>query len=179
MSSTRSRRTFLAGAGGSLAVTIAGCLGRTAEADCEERLHDGETASEEQFLQEGERPESEGAEEFLTTVAEVTGGRTGFDGRDDTWRIRFSEMVDIWIIKYFGEVGESNDRFQEEITALAIAFTKHRPAGVSLAATASQECMSGTWHVCTEIATAYERGELNRETFIERVQATAETVNNC
>jgi hypothetical protein len=173
------RRSFLAGAGGSLAATLAGCLEERAEADCEERLQDDDTTSEEQFLQEGERPESEGAEEFLATVAEVTGGRTGFDGRDDTWRIRFSETEGLWTIEYFGAVGGNEDRFHEEIAALAIAFATHRPAGVSLKATANHECSTGTWHVCAETAAAYERGDIDRETFAERVQRTAETMNNC
>lgn len=173
------RRTYLAEAGGSLVVTLAGCLGETGQADCEERLQDDEAASEPQFLEEGERPESEGAEGFLTTVAEVTGGRTGFDGRNDTWRIRFSETGDIWRIKYSGAVGGSEDRFHEEITALAVAFATHRPAGVSLKATANHECTTGTWHVCAETVAAYDRGGINRETFVERVQGTAETVNNC
>lgn len=179
------RRTFLAGTGASLAATLAGCPGEPAEtdvtdteADCPERLQEGDAGSDE-FLPEGQRPESDGAEEFLATVAEVTGGRTGFEGRDDTWRIRFRETDDIWTIAYFGEVGGSRERFREEIAALAIAFARHRPPGVSLKARASHECTTGTWHVCAETVAAYEREELDRETFIERVQETIEIMNNC
>ncbi|MEF8757508.1 MAG: hypothetical protein V5A33_04655 [Halobacteriales archaeon] len=174
------RRGFLAGAGASLAAALAGCLGEgTGEVDCSESLQDDAADSEEQFLQEGHQPESDDAEEFLATVAEVTGGRTGFEGRNDTWRIGFGETDEVWTIRYSGNVGGSNDRFREEIVALATAFAAHRPDGVSLKATANHECTTGTWHVCADTAAAYERGELDRETFVERVQGTVETINNC
>lgn len=175
------RRAFIVGAATSSIATLAGCLGgtETAEEDCPECRPDADTDSEAQFLEEGQRPESDGAEEFLTTVAEVTGGRTGFQGRDDTWRIRFGETSETWTIEYHGEVAGSKDRFREEIAALATAFATHRPDGVSLNATALHECTTGTWHVSAETAAAYERGDIDRETFIERVQATVKTENNC
>lgn len=175
------RRTCLVQAGTSLVATLAGCLGEpeTSEEDCPECGSSEDTDSEAQFLEEGQRPESEGAEAFLTTVAEVTGGRTGFEGRDDTWRVRFSETDETWTIEYYGAVAGSDDRFREEIAALATAFATHRPDGVSLNATAIHECTTGTWHVRAETAAAYERGDIGRETFIDRVQATAETENDC
>lgn len=173
------RRGFLAGIGGTLMATIAGCFGGTAAADCEQNLQTEAADAEDRFLDEGETPESDGAVEFLTTVAEVTGGRTGFDGDEDTWRIRFGETDALWMIEYYGDVASGNDRFREEIAALATAFASHRPDGVSLKATAIHECTTATWHVCADTAEAYEQGDLDRETFVERVHETAESENNC
>lgn len=173
------RRAVLAGVWSSLAATLAGCLGAPSAADCRESLQTDDDDPEERFLEDGEPPESAGAREFLRTVAELTGGRTGFGGRNDTWRVRFSEAGDTWEISYRGTPHAGDDRFRAEIGGLATAFAANRPDGVSLQATSIHECTTGRWHVCAETAAAYERGELGRRRFVDRVHARAEVVNNC
>jgi len=171
------RRGFLAGAGLSLAALLAGC---TEDDEASQESPENGDDTEKEFLEEGETPESPGAEAFLETVAEVTGGRTGFSRADDTWRIRFSEAGDTWTIEYYGEVVGSDEEFREEIAALATAFVSHRPDGVSLEATSAHvECTVGKWWVSAETAAAYDRGELDRETFIDTVYESVETENNC
>ncbi len=183
------RRTFLAGAGASLATTLAGCLGvtpgeetpgeGTPGGECRESTLNHDSESEERFLEEGASPESPGAREFLATVEEETDGLTRFRGDGDTWRIGFSEEGDTWEIKYRGTPHAGEDRFREEIAELSTAFASNRPAGVSLAATSLHECTTGTWRVCADTAGAYERGELDRKTFVDRVHGNAEVVNDC
>lgn len=173
------RRAVLAGVGASLPAAFVGCLGAPSAADCRESLQTDDDDPEERFLDDGESPESDGAREFLTTVAEVTGGRTGFEGTDDTWRIRFSEAGDTWEISYRGTPHAGDEQFRAEIGTLAVAFAANRPDGVSLEATSIHECTTGRWHVRAETAAAYERGELGRRRFVDRVHARAEVVNNC
>lgn len=168
------RRGYLTGVGASLVAMLSGCT----ETEGESRSRPQNGDSEEQFLEEGETPESPGAREFLATVAEVTGGRTGFHGRDDTWRIRFSEDGDIWKIKYYGTT-LSGEPFREEIAELSIAFTSHRPDSISLEAVVLHECMTGSWEVSADTAAAYELEELDRKAFVDRVYGTVETENNC
>jgi len=131
------------------------------------------------YLKEDETPESAGAREFLGVVAEETDGLARFKGDGDTWRVGFSEGDETWEIKYRGNPHSGDDRFREEIAELSTAFASHRPDGVSLEATSLHECTTGTWQVRADLAAAYERGELDRTAFVDRVQETAETVNNC
>ena len=178
------RRLFLAGAGASLVATLAGCLGgtsgeNTSGRECRESTLNHDNNSEERFLEEGATPGSTGAREFLATVEEETDGLTRFRGDGDTWRIGFSEEGNTWEIKYRGTPHGGEDRFREEIAKLSPAFASNRPDGVSLAATSLHECTTGTWHVCADPAGAYERGELDRETFVDRIHENAEVVNNC
>ena len=169
------RRAFLAGAGLSLAAVFSGCSGDDEASRNSPANDDGEEAA---FLKEGETPESDGAREFLVTVAEVTGGRTGFRGNDDAPRIRFAEDGDTWTVEYYGDY-LGGELFREEIEALSTAFTTNRPDGVSLEAVVLHECTTGTWEVSAGTAAAYEREELGRDAFVERVYETVEKKNNC
>jgi len=169
------RRAFLAGTGLSFAAVLTGC---TEDDEVSQDRPENDDGKEEDFLEEGETPESDGAREFLTTVAEVTGGRTGFHGNDDAPRIRFSEDGDTWTIRYYGD-SISGELFREEIGELSTAFTSHRPDGVSLKAVVLHECTTGTWEVSADTAAAYERDELDRKEFVDRVFETLEKENNC
>jgi len=169
------RRAFLAGAGLSIAAVLAGCTGGD-EASQESPENGGD--DEEEFLEEGETPESDGAREFLETVAEVTGGRTGFHGNDDAPQIRFREGEGTWKIKYYGD-STSGEPLREEIAELSTAFASNRPDSVSLEAVVLHECTTGTWEVSAGTAAAYEREELGRDAFVERVYETVEKKNNC
>lgn len=164
-------------------VLTAGCLGGGPSSSVQTATPtDVQTAtptdSGEQFLAEGETPTSLGAREFLATVAEVTGGRTGFHGEDDTWRVKFSDVGDTWQIRYYGTT-LSGEPFREELAELSTAFVEHRPDGVSLEATVLHECTTGTWEVDVDTATAYEQEELSREEFLNTVYESVETENNC
>lgn len=170
------RRDFLAGAGGSLAATLAGCFKGLSGGESPQT---GDAESTTRFLEEDETPESAGARKFLAAVDEQTNGvyRTREDG--ETERIgRFSEAGDVWIVHYYGQP-TARGLFLEEIEALAIAFVSHRPDGVSLDARSLHECTTGTWGVRAETAAAYEDGEIDRIEFVDRVQERAEIVNNC
>lgn len=169
------RRAFLAGTGLSIAVVLAGCTG--GDKASQESPENGDD-EEEEFLEEGKTPESDGAREFLETVAEVTGGRTGFHGNDDAPRIRFSEDEETWTIKYYGDY-ISGEPLREEIAELSTAFTSNRPDGVSLEAVVLHECTTGTWEVSADTAAAYEREELDRDAFTESAYETVEKKNNC
>jgi hypothetical protein len=169
------RRSFLAGTGLSFAALLAGCRGDDEVSQDSPENDDGE---EENFLEEGETPESDGAREFLSNVAEVTGGRTGFHGNDEAPRIRFSEDGDTWTIKYYGD-SISGELFREEIGELSTVFTSHRPDGVSLEAVVLHECTTGTWKVNADTAAAHVRDEVGRKEFVDRVFETLETENNC
>jgi hypothetical protein len=169
------RRTFLAGTKLPLAAVLAGC---PEDDEVSQDSPEDDDSEEEDFLEEGETPESDGAREFLITVAEVTGGRTGFHGNDDAPRIRFSEDGDTWTIKYYGD-SISGEPFREEIGELSTAFMSHRPDGVSLEAVVLHECTTGTWEVRADTAAAYERDELDRKEFVDRVFETLEKENNC
>lgn len=155
---------------------LAGCVEFEEEPEATPQTDDDEDSP---FLEEGETPESDGAEKFLETVAEVTGGRTGFNGNDDTWRIRFSEEGDTWEIRYNGTPHSGEERFREEFAELAIAFASHRPDGVSLEARSGHECTAGHWQVSADDAAAYEHGDIDRDTFVDRIEESAEIVNNC
>jgi hypothetical protein len=169
------RRAFLAGAGLSITAVLAGCTGD--DEGSQESPENGDD-EEEEFLEEGETPESDGAREFLETVAEVTGGRTGFHGNDDAPRVRFSENEETWTIRYYGD-SISGEPLREEIAEISTAFTSNRPDGVSLEAVVLHECTTGTWEVSADTAAAYEREELDRDAFIQRVYETVEKENNC
>jgi len=188
------RRGYLTGAAGCLAATLAGCLrgapggdGGTAGEDGD----DGETAGEgcaqslatvgddeKRFLAANETPESPGARELVATVEAETDGLTRFTD-DDAERIGFSEGEDVWEIRYRGAPHGGADRFREEVAVLSTAFASNRPDGVSLTAKSLHECTTGTWHVCAADAAAFDRGELDREAFVDRVQENAEVENNC
>lgn len=168
------RRVFLAGAGVPLAAILTGCTGPEKASQNRPQSDD----SEERFLEAGETPESPGAREFLAIVAEETGGRTGFHGGDDTWRIKFSEDSDTWEIRYYGTTLSGN-QFREEIAELSTAFASHRPDGVALEATVLHECTTGHWEVRAETAAAYDSEELDRDEFVARVYESVETENNC
>jgi hypothetical protein len=168
------RRTFLSSC--CLAASgLAGCVEFKEESETTPQTDDDEDSP---FIEEGETPESDGAEEFLETVAEVTGGRTGFHGKDDAPRVLFSEDGDTWTIKYYGDY-ISGEPLREEIAELSTAFTSHRPDGVSLEAVVLHECTTGAWEVSADTAAAYDRGELDREAFVDRVYESVETENNC
>jgi len=169
------RRGFLAGAGLPIVAALAGCIGGNEPS--QERPEDGD-GEEEEFLKEGETPESDGARAFLETVAEVTDGRTGFHGNDDAPRIRFSEDEERWTIKYYAD-SVSGEPFREEISELSTAFTSNRPDGISLDAVVLHECTTATWRVSADTAAAYERQELDRDAFVQRVYETVEMENNC
>lgn len=154
---------------------LAGCVEFEEESEATPQTDDDEDPP---FLEEGETPESDGAEEFLETVAEVTGGRTGFHGKDDAPRVLFSEDEATWKINYSGDY-TSGELLREQIGELATAFTSHRPDGVSLEATVRHECTTVTWKISADTATAYDRGELDREAFIDRVYESVESENNC
>lgn len=185
------RRGYLTGAVGYLAATLAGCLRGTPREDWENSEGDGETSGggcaqslatagddEGRFLEANETPESAGARELLATVEAETEGLARFtDG--DTERVGFSEGADVWALRYRGAPHAGADRFREEIAALAAAFASNRPDGVSLTATSLHECTTGTWHVCADTAAAFDRGELDREAFVDRVWEDAETENDC
>lgn len=160
------------------------CLALSGLAGCtEDEGEDGEPPQNDdslsRFLAEDETPESAGAEEFLAVVEEETDGLMRYEGDGDTRRIGFSEDGDTWEIRYDGTPHGGEDRFREEIAELATAFASHRPDGVSLEVTSLHECTTGTWRVSADLAAAYERGELDRETFVDRVLEGAEVVNNC
>lgn len=170
------RRDFLAGAGGSLAATLAGCFEGLSGGESPQT---GDEESTTQFLKEDETPESPGAREFLAAVDEKTNGmyRTREDG--ETERIgRFSEAGDVWTVHYYGQP-TGRGIFREEIEALAIAFLSHRPDGISLDARSLHECTTGKWGVRAETAAAYENGEIDRIEFVDRVQEEAEVLNSC
>lgn len=183
------RRVFLAGTGLSVAATLAGCLGETpgegtpgegtSDVECRENTLNHDDDSEERFLEEGKTPESPGAREFLAAVEEETDGLTRFRGDSETFRVGFSEEGNTWEVKYRGTPHGGGDRFREEIGELSTAFASNRPDGVSLAATSLHECTTGTWHICADTAGAYDRGELDRATFVDRIQENAEVVNDC
>ncbi|MEF8813790.1 MAG: hypothetical protein V5A55_08230 [Halovenus sp.] len=173
------RRAFLTGAGASLAAALAGCLGEASGEGCEDSLQTDEDDSMGRFLGEDETPENTGARKLLTTVEEVTDGVTRFTDANNTERIGFSEDGDTWEIRYRGTPHAGEDRFREEIAELSTTFASNRPDDVSLMARSLHECTTGTWHVCADTATAYERGQLDRKTFVDRVYGTAEVVNNC
>jgi len=86
---------------------------------------------------------------------------------------------DTWEIHYRGTPHVGEDQFRAELRELATAFASNRPDGVSLEATSIHECTTGMWHVCAETAVAYERGQLDRRRFVDRIHARAEIVNNC
>jgi hypothetical protein len=178
------RRAFLTGTGLALTAVLAGCMG---DDEVSQDSPDDEVSQDspengdgdaDEFLAEGETPESDGAREFLTTVAEVTDGRTGFHGNDDAPRIRFSEDGDTWTIKYYGD-HVSGELLREQIGELSTAFTSHRPDGVSLEALVLHECTTAVWEVSADTAAAYEREELDRKEFVDRVFETLEKKNNC
>lgn len=172
------RRDFLQGLVVASTIRIAGCGMMMTPGTPTEMRTETENDSETRFLKEGETPDGPGAREFLETVAEVTGGRTGFHGEDDTWRVRFSENGDTWQIKYYG-TALSGEPFREELADLSTAFASHRPNGMSLEATVRHECTTGTWEVSADTAAAYEREELSRKEFVNRVYESVETENNC
>lgn len=186
------RRRYLTGAVGCLAATLAGCLrgapggdggasgedGETAEEGCAQSLATVGDGSEDRFLEADETPERPGARELLATVEAETDGLTRFTD-DDTERVGFSDAGDVWELRYRGTPHAGADRFREEVAALAAAFASNRPDGVSLRATSLHECTTGTWHVCADTAAAFDRGELDRESFVDRVWDTVETENNC
>ena len=179
------RRACLTGTAGCLAAMLAGCLGGPSGADggppsegCAQRLATA-ADSDERFLGASETPESPGARELLATVEAETDGPTRFTGDDGVERIGFSDAEDIWVLRYRGTPHAGEERFREEVATLAAAFASHRPDGASLRATSLHECTTGTWHVCADAATAFERGELDREAFVDAVWDTAEIENNC
>jgi len=180
------RRGFLSGAGASLAATLAGCLGGMSEGDkgspggdCRLRLERNENDSMKRYLEKNETPDNAGARDLLATVEDETDGLAIYTGPDNTDRVGFSEAGDTWELKYRGTPHAGEDRFQEEIAELATTFASKRPDGVSLVATSLHECTTGTWHVCAGTVAAYERGELDRQKFLDRVYESAEIVNNC
>ncbi|WP_144797376.1 hypothetical protein [Halorubrum depositum] len=181
------RRGCLTGAAGCLAAALAGCLrgtpgeegddGDTADSGCAQTpatAGDGE----ERFLAANETPENPGARELLAAVEAETDGVTRFTD-DGVERVGFSEGGDVWEIRYHGALHAGEDRFRDEISALSAAFASNRPDGVSLRATSLHECTTGTWHVCAETAVAFDRGELDREAFVDEVWEAAEIENNC
>lgn len=178
------RRACLAGAAGCLAATLAGCLGGSG-ADggppndgCARSLSTA-ADSEKRFLEASETPESPAARELLTIVETETDGPTRFTDDDGVERIGFSDAGDVWVLRYRGTPHAGEERFREEVAALAAAFASHRPDGASLRATSLHECTTGTWHVCADAAAAFGRGELDREAFVDSVWDTAETESNC
>lgn len=181
----------------SLAAMLAGCVGgspgeESTDGTPGEESSDGtpeeesrgcpqtDDDPEDRFLKEGETPESAGAQEFLATVKEVADEMYRFKGSRDSYRIGFSDAGVVWEIKYIGNPHTGDDQFREEIAALATAFVSNRPDGVSLEATSAHvECTVGYWQVCADTAAAYESGDLDRATFVDRVHERAEIVNNC
>ncbi|OYR44615.1 MULTISPECIES: hypothetical protein [unclassified Halorubrum] len=186
------RRGCLSGVAGCLAATLAGCTrgapdedggtaGDGAETPGTGCAQDPATAGddEERFLAANETPESPGARELLAAVEAETDGLTRFTDDDGTERVGFDEGGDVWELRYRGAPHAGEDRFRGEISALSAAFASNPPDGVSLWATSLHECTTGTWHVCAEAAAAFDRGELGREAFVDRVWDTAEIENNC
>lgn len=186
------RRGCLTGAAGCLAATLAGCLRGTPGENGETPGEDGKVAEEgcaqslatagddeDRFLVANATPESPGARELLATVEAETDGLTRFTDDDGTERIGFSDAGDLWELRYRGTPHAGEDRFREEIAALAATFASNRPDGVSLTAASLHECTTGTWHVCAEAAAAFDRGELDREAFVDEVWETAEIENDC
>lgn len=93
------------------------------------------------------------------------------------WRIGFSDAGQVWEIKYYGP---PRVEFREEIATLSTAFVSNRPDGVSLEATSLEvDCETKYWQVCTDTAAAYERGDLDRTSFVDKVYEKSEVVNNC
>lgn len=62
---------------------------------------------------------------------------------------------------------------------LARNFSSVRPDGVSLRVTAYHECMNIHWRIPADLARRHEVGEIDAETFVDRVQNTTTRESQC
>jgi|GEM_PF-6539233 len=83
-----------------------------------------------------------------------------------------------WLLEYPTDVTQG-DPFETEQARIATAFAEHRPADVSLAATATHDCMTVDWRVSASLAQNHVECAVDDEEYRSRIQETIDRTNTC
>ena len=144
-------------AGGACLVAIAGCVGnRDPSAD----PTPGGTA-------ESTPSHSRAKDEFRSAVEQNTDYVETMSLEGNDWSVAYSTDVCC------------GDPFEAHQATLARNFSSVRPENVSLTVTTFQECMEVHWRIPARLAREHSDGEIDTETYVNRVQNTTTRENQC